>query len=171
MENGNHSEGSANRSISTRAVDATVAAVLIVFGAVIMYSSYQLGAGWGAEGPQSGYFPFYIGLMILISAAVTLYQSVLGKADRGKVFVEYEQLKPVFKMLAPTLVYVLGVQLLGIYVASTIFIAGFMRIMGKYSWLKSLLVGGGVSVFFFWMFERQFLVPLHKGPIEAWLGF
>jgi hypothetical protein len=33
------------------------------------------------------------------------------------------------------------------------------------------LVSLGNSIVFFLIFERWFLVPLPKGPIETWLGF
>jgi hypothetical protein len=65
---------------------------------------------------------------------------------------------------------VLLIQFLGIYAASTLFIAAFMMWLGKYGWLKSALVGCGVSVAFFILFEIWFHVPLPKGPIEAMLG-
>jgi hypothetical protein len=74
-------------------------------------------------------------------------------------------------VLLPTAVYVLAIQLTGIYVASAIFIAAFMRVMDKYSWLKAVLVGVGVSITMFWMFEVQFMVPLPKGPLEALFGY
>jgi uncharacterized membrane protein (DUF4010 family) len=65
----------------------------------------------------------------------------------------------------------LAIQLIGIYAASAIFIAAFMRVMDKYSWLKTAAVGAGVSVTMFWMFEVWFMVPLPKGPIEALFGY
>ena len=81
-----------------------------------------------------------------------------------------DQLKAVFSVAIPTLFYVLLIQYLGIYVASTVFIAGFMVWLGKYSWFKAAVVGVGVSVVFFVMFEVWFNVQLPKGPLEALLG-
>ena len=74
-------------------------------------------------------------------------------------------------VLLPTIVYVLATQFVGIYVASTIFIAAFMRVMDKRSWLKVILISLGVSAALFWLFEIQFMVPLPKGPLEALLGY
>ena len=74
-------------------------------------------------------------------------------------------------VLVPTIVYVLAIQLIGIYVASALFIAAFMRVMDKYSWLKTLVISIGVNVTLFWMFEVQFMVPLPKGPLEALFGY
>ena len=89
----------------------------------------------------------------------------------GKVFVSYADLKPVLTMLVPTIVYVALIKPLGIYVASALYIAGFMLFQGKYSWLPTLLVSVGVPVVVFLLFEIWFLVPLPKGPIEHMLGF
>ena len=60
---------------------------------------------------------------------------------------------------------------LGIYVASAIFILAFMIVIGRENPLKALGVGILVPVALFFMFEKWFLVPLPKGPLEAWLGY
>ena len=57
--------------VTYRAMDLLVAAILMVVGAVVMKNSYDLGAGWSPTGPESGYFPFYIGLLILASSTIT----------------------------------------------------------------------------------------------------
>jgi hypothetical protein len=80
-------------------------------------------------------------------------------------------LKPVLLVLLPTALYVLAIQLIGIYVSSALFIGGFMRIMGRYGWGKTLLVSVGFSAVLFWLFEVQFLVPLPKGPLEEMFGY
>ena len=59
---------------------------------------------------------------------------------------------------------------LGIYVASAIFIALFMKWLGKYAWPMTIGVSVGVPVVFFLLFEVWFKVPLPKGPLEAALG-
>jgi hypothetical protein len=46
-----------------------------------------------------------------------------------------------------------------------------MRLMDKYSWLKTLAVSIGLNAVLFWLFEIQFLVPLPKGPLEALFGY
>jgi hypothetical protein len=92
------------------------------------------------------------------------------RIDRA-VFVTHVQLKQVLVILLPSTAYVLGVQLIGIYVSSALFIALFMKIAGKYSWMRSITVGVGVSVSAFVMFEIWFKIPLPKGPIENLIGY
>jgi hypothetical protein len=154
-------------------VDAGVAVLLLIIGGVVIFEARRLGAGWGSDGPGAGYFPFYIGLILCISAAGILYQSTLGKDKDTGVFVDREQLKRVSSVFLPAVVYVLAMVFVGIYVASAIYIALFMIVLGKYSPLKSVLIGVIVNIFFFVMFEVWFKVPLYKGTLEPlrFLGY
>jgi len=158
---------------SMTAVEAVVAFLIFVFGAVIVYDSVRLGHRWGEEGPQSGYFPFYIGVITCICSAVTLYQALFGSLRSKEVFVEYGQLKDVLSVLIPAAVYVLGIQVIGIYLASTIYITLFMTIMGKFPLIKGVAVGVGVAAAFFALFEVWFKIPLYKGWINllAFTGY
>jgi hypothetical protein len=165
------SDGAGGGGISSRSVEIAVALIFLLIGGVVIFDSVRLGAGWSSDGPQAGYFPFYTGALICISGLVTLGQTIFGKASRSaKIFVEWTALKQVFSVLLPAAVYVLGIQLVGIYVASALYIAGFMRWLGHYSWGKSIALGVIVSAVAFMMFEVWFQVPLYKGVYDL-LGF
>jgi hypothetical protein len=155
---------------TVRSVEIWVAVVVFLFGAGVVFDSYRLGARWGEDGPQAGYFPFYVGLLICVSSVITLVLAWRNPALASESFVDRGQLKLILIVLAPTIVYVTLIAYLGFYVASTLFIAYFMRLLGKYPWLKVALVAVGVSVVFFLTFEIWFAVPLPKGPLEAALG-
>lgn len=159
--------------VGTHIVDAITALLVMVLGGVVLYGSSKLGSEWTSDGPGPGYFPFYIGLILTISGAGIFFQALFGKNKNTDVFVDREQLGRVFSVLLPAVVYVLGIQLIGIYVASAIYITLFMVILGKYSWIKSLAVGLSVNVIFFMMFEVWFKVPLFKGEFDllSGLGF
>lgn len=155
---------------SVRSVEVWVAAVVFIFGAVVVIDSYRLGARWGEDGPEAGYFPFYVGLLVCVSGAFVLVLALRNMALASESFVTHGQLKMILTVLAPTVVYVGLIAYLGLYVASTLYIAYFMRQLGKYSWIKIAPVSVGVSVAFFLTFEIWFQVPLPKGPLEAALG-
>lgn len=159
--------------ISTRTVELVVAALIFTGGAVVVYDSYRLGSKWGSDGPQSGYFPFYIGLLICISSIVNFVQALLAKPADAGLFVEWGPFKLVLTVLIPAALYVLGVKYIGIYLASAIYITIFMTWLGKYSWLRSIAVGVAVNVSFFLMFEVWFKVPLYKGDLDPlrFLGY
>jgi hypothetical protein len=166
-----HNDEAAQAGPRAVLVDLVVAILVFAVGALVAWDSYRLGASWASDGPQAGYFPFRIGLLLCICGAVVAVQSVLRiKTDRT-IFVAYPQLKQVMVILLPSALYVLGIQLIGIYVPSAIFIALFMKFAGHYSWLRSVVVGGGVSVVSFVLFEIWFKIPLPKGPVENLLGY
>jgi hypothetical protein len=146
-----------------RAAEIAVAAAFFVLGAIVVFDSVRLGARWIADGPQPGYFPFYLGLIICASSAITIVLALLMPAQNNRTFVERGQLKLVLSVLIPSAVYVALVGWLGIYVSAVLFIALFMR------W-KVAAVSLGNSIVFFLIFERWFLVPLPKGPVETLLG-
>jgi len=162
--------GSHGRGVGTRSVELVVAALFFLFGCVVIYDSFRLGRGWADEGPQAGYFPFYLGAIICVSALVTIFQALTSASMKKKVFVENEQLWLVMKVFVPTLVYVGRIGVLGIYVSSIAFIGFFMRWLGDYAWSKVVLVPVCVIAVFFVVFEMWFKVPLPKGPLESLLG-
>jgi len=158
---------------SVRLWEIIVAAMFLVFGAIVVWDSRRLGAQWGSDGPQAGYFPFYIGAIICVASLVNLLTAV-AKGSRD-AFVEWGQLRLILIVMVPTLAYVALMNnpwySLGMYVPSIVFIAFFMRFLGKYGWAKIAAVSIGTMVAFFVMFEIWFKVPLPKGPIEAAFGF
>ena len=160
------------RGVATWKIELFVALVLLAFGTLIAFKSWELGAGWRDDGPGAGYFPFYIGLLVCIASAVVIVRAIAGRHD-DDVFVTYAQLKLVFTVLLPSLAFVLVTQFLGLYVGSLLFIAAFMVWVGHYGWLRSIGVGFAVAALSFLMFEVWFKVPLFKGTLEPlrFLGY
>jgi len=158
---------------SIRTWEAIAAAAFLVIGGLVVYDSRRLGASWGDDCPQAGYFPFYIGVLICIASAMNLYEAF--KKPSHEAFVTWGPLRMVLIVMVPYAIYVAlianPVYSLGFYEASVICIAIFMRYLGKYGWGKIALVSVGTMVAFFLMFEIWFSVPLPKGPIEALLGY
>jgi hypothetical protein len=160
---------------SVRTWEIVVGVLFLVFGAIVVWDSQRLGSKWGSDGPQAGYFPFYIGCLILLASAANLVQVFLSGDALRKAFVEWGQLRMILVVMIPSAVYVFLIAnpwfSLGIYVASAIFIAFFMRYLAKYAWPKIVAVAIGTNLAFFVMFEIWFSVPLPKGPLETALGF
>jgi len=159
--------------LSTRGAEIVVALVLFAIGALVVFDSHRLGSSWGADGPEAGYFPFYVGLITCISSLVILGQTLARRGARSAVFVEWQALRQVLSVLVPAAVFVLAIQLIGLYVAAALYIAGFMRWLGNYSWLKSVVLGTLVSALAFVTFEVWFQVPLYKGAFNplSFLGY
>jgi len=171
-----HEQGDASDEpglVSNRVMEIVVALVLLGISAIIITDSLRLGIGWAeGEGPRGGYFPFYIAVVLATASIAILLKAVMGKGEGlSDAFVTRPAFVRVITVLIPAIIYVGAVQYIGLYAASGLFIFFFMIFVGGESALRALLVALGVPLFFFMMFEKWFLVPLPKGPIEAMLGF
>lgn len=149
-------------------VEIGVVAFMTLFGAIVIVGSLQVGIGWGLEGPQAGFFPFYLGLLIIISSAVNFVQIMMARSDA--LFAEWGQLRRVLAVVVPTTIYVALIPYAGIYVASALLIAAFMKWLGRYGWSLIVAISVGVPIATYLMLEKWFLIPLPKGPIEDFLG-
>lgn len=158
--------------ISRRMVELGVAVAVFAVGLAIISDSIHLGIGWVNKSPESGYFPFRVGVILALASVGIAIQSALDKSERAKEpFVSWERFRLVLAVFIPTAIYVAGIAMVGIYVSSALFIAAFMIVAGKFNWLYSAAIGVAAVVVVFWLFEVQFLVPLPKGPLETLLGY
>lgn len=153
---------------SRQAVEFATAVAILAFAMIVILGSLQAGIEWGAEGPQSGFFPFLTGAAIAISSLVNLTQC--ARSGSSGIFAEWTQLRQVAAVIVPTGVYVFVIGWLGLYVPSVILITGFMIWLGKYNPFQAMAVAITVMAITFVTFEWWFLVPLPRGPIEAWCG-
>jgi putative tricarboxylic transport membrane protein len=156
-------------TVGVRWPELLVALFLMALAGLVLADSLRVGIGWGDDGPRSGYFPFYIGLALLGSSGWTAFKA-LRRWRVVEVFAEREQLRLVMAILWPMTVYVALVTFMGIYVSSVVLIAYFMLRHGKHGAALTAAVSVGVPLFFYVVFERWFLVPLPKGPLEALVG-
>ena len=146
-----------------------MAALLLALGLLMIVSNARLGAGWSDDGPQSGYFPLRMGVLLALSSVGIAVQAL--RMPKEVTFVRWDQLKPVLQVAVPMLAYVALIQLAGMYVASALFVAAFMKVIGKYPVWKSVLTGVISALVLFWIFEIKFVVPMPKGPLEALFGY
>ncbi|MET0852916.1 MAG: tripartite tricarboxylate transporter TctB family protein [Candidatus Rokuibacteriota bacterium] len=152
-----------------RVADLITVVGLAAIGILVIVDSLRLGMGWGSDGPQSGFFPFWLAVLLLLSAGVIAAQTL--SHPRGGPFVRREALGPVLKMALPAAAFVVLVQAIGLYVAAPLYMGVYMRWIGRHSWPATLLTGMAFSVITFVVFEKWFLVPMPKGPLETWLGY
>ena len=156
---------------SKRAVDVAVSLVLLAFAGVLGFDNWRTGMGWDATGPQAGYFPFYLSIILGAAAVYGLAREfVAWRKETGETFVSAEQFRRVLQVFVPTLVFCLITQWLGIYVASFLLITGFMIQIGRIAAWKSVLTALVFSVAMFVTFDIAFDVIMPKGPVEALFG-
>jgi hypothetical protein len=152
-----------------RAADLTTAAILIAGGLLAIWDSLRIGIGWGTDGPKSGFFPFWLGV-IMVGACLVIAAKAWRLADRTP-FIRREAIAPVLKVLLPATAFVLSIHWIGLYVATTVYMAVYMRWIGRNSWLSIVVVSVVTSLVTFYVFEIWFLVPMPKGPLETYLGY
>jgi putative tricarboxylic transport membrane protein len=156
--------------LSNRAADIAVALILVAVGGLVIADSLRLGIGWAEDGPKPGYFPFYTGLLIVLSSLCTIVLT-LGRIKSSESFVGRARFRDVLKIFVPSAVYVGLIGFIGIYVASALFIAVFMRWLGRFGWPMIIIVSVAVPFSLFLIFELWFLLPLPKGPLEDVFGY
>ena len=149
-------------------VEMGVAAFMLLLGIVAVVGSLKVGTGWGAEGPKSGFFPFWIGLIVAGTSAYNFVRAYTHGSR--KLFARWIQIVQVLKVVLPLTLYVGAIPWLGIYISSALLIAGFMRWIGRYGWPLAAAISIGLPVVVYITFEMWFLVPLPKGPLEDLLG-
>ena len=135
------------------------------------FDNWRSGAGWASDGPKSGYFPFYLSLLLGAASLFGLVKTLVERKGAQAPFVNRDQLRRVMQVLVPTFLFCLLTQWLGIYVASFFLVAGFMRFVGGIAWWKSLLTSFLFAAAMFVTFDVAFDVIMPKGPLEALLGF
>jgi hypothetical protein len=169
----NASENHDSSVVSNRTMDIAVALVLMTIASVVMIASYRLGAGWSPDvGPDSGYFPFYVSLFMFIASGATFIKhAFLSRGVRGGSFIARQEMMMVLQVLIPMSIFVVLAIYIGIYISMALFIGFFMMWLGKYPLLRTAPVALAVPIVLFVVFEIWFLVPLPKGPFEAWLGY
>ena len=155
----------------TRGPELIVGLVIMGLAALVITDSMRIGTGWADDGPQAGYFPFYVGSILMAASGLIVLTTLLKWGSAKAVFATRDELVPVFQMLVPMVIYVVAMVYLGIYLPSAVLIGFFMRQHGGFAWPLTLGVSVGVPLAFFLVFEKWFLVPLPKGPIENLLGF
>jgi putative tricarboxylic transport membrane protein len=152
-----------------RAADLITASILIFLGSLVLVDAIRLGIDWGLDGPKSGFFPFWLALIMIVCCVTIMAQQAFKTARPA--FVDREKLRPVLTVLWPATLAVVLMEWLGLYVASALYMGFYMRWVGRHSWVAVILLSLGIPIVTFWVFERWFYVPMPKGPLEAWLGY
>ena len=155
---------------STRVVDVVVSLSLLALALTLGWDNWRTGAAWDSTGPQPGYFPFYLSVILGAASIYGLVAAFLSRKDSAETFVTRAQLRRVIAVFVPTLLFCFATQFLGLYVASFLLILGFMRMVGKIALWKSLLTAFVFTAAMFVTFDIAFDVIMPKGPLEAAFG-
>jgi len=155
---------------STRTVEIAVSLALLGFAVLMALDNRRTGMSWDSTGPQAGYFPFYLSVILGVASLFGLLKQFFSRKQTRVAFVTRAQFWRVLQVFVPTLLFCLATQWLGLYVASFLLVAGFMAWVGRIAVWKSLLTAFVFSLAMFVTFDFAFDVIMPKGPVEAWFG-
>jgi putative tricarboxylic transport membrane protein len=153
-----------------RTADLVVALVQVAVAGVVIVEGLRLGTGWSTDGPQPGFFVFYLGVALLVAASALTFRAVRGPAE-ARAFVTRPQAVSVATVFVPAVAAVALTHVVGLYVSGALYLGTYMRAVGRHSWTLTVVLAIGIPVATFLVFEVWFLVPLPKGPLEAALGY
>ena len=156
---------------TSRGVEIAVSLVLLALALTLGFDNWRTGISWDSTGPQAGYFPFYLSVILAGASLYGLVSAALARAEASETFVTRAQLRRVMAVFVPTLLFCLATQFLGMYVASFLLIASFMRMVGKIALWKSLLTAFLFTAIMFVTFDIAFDVIMPKGPLETAFGY
>jgi putative tricarboxylic transport membrane protein len=156
---------------TTKTVDVAVSLLLVGFAMTLGYDNWRTGISWDSTGPQAGYFPFYLSVILAGASFYGLVSAFLSRREAAETFVTRAQLRRVMAVFVPTLLFCVATQYLGLYVASFLLIAAFMRMVGRIALWKSLLTAFVFTAAMFVTFDIAFDVIMPKGPLEAAFGY
>src|SRR5436305_2194042 len=111
-------------------VDAVVSLLLLALAVTLGYDNWRTGVSWDSTGPQPGYFPFYLSVILGGASVYGLITSFLSRREAAETLVTRAQLRRVMAVFVPTLLFCLATQFLGLYVASFLLIASYLGLFG-----------------------------------------
>lgn len=156
------------KPLKRRPLEMAAAAAIGLFAAAIIHGSLRLKTGWSATGPESGYFPLRLGILLGLASLGLFLQA--WRASGGQVFATREQLGRSLRVFLPTVMLVAAMPFIGCYLAGAMYVLYMARVEGGLRWVRAIATAATSMAVFFLVFELWFQVPLIKGPVEAWLG-
>lgn len=153
-----------------RKAEMWVSVAFVCLGIMVIADSIRLGFMWGMSGPESGFFPFYLGVGVVSSSLLVLYNTYARykKEGAGKPLMPPGAIKPILWVLIPATGMVLITEFVGLHIAAALYLAFYMRVVGKIGWVTTLLVGIISPLSLYVTFDKLFLIPLPQG---LWGGY
>lgn len=147
-----------------RKADIACGLVLLLLGGLVLWESLKLKIGWGLNGPEAGFFPFWLAVgLALCSTAVVLKAFFRGSSYGDPPFVRKGGWVPVVKVAVPAFGMVALTEAIGLYPAAAVYLAVYMRWIGNHRWITILLVSVLLPVASYFIFDKWFLIPMPKG--------
>ncbi len=162
------SENAPDGLLSRKSAEIGFALLLLAFGAAIIVGARELETGWGSSGPEAGYFPFRIGLLIVAASGLLIVQHALRSG--GDRLLGRRAAWNMACFALPLVGLAAAVPILGLYLAAVAYLLVAIGLIGRAGWKISLGVALAAPTLLFLLFEFAFRTPLPKGPLGPLLG-
>ena len=121
------------------------------------------------EGPGSGFWPFWLSLIMLLCCiwiAYNWYVRSSPPSQSEEPFLDKEGIKLLSFVVGGLVAFLLLIFVLGFYGAIFFFLIYYIKFLGSHSWRTTLLISTGVPVFCFFFFDVAMRIILPKGYLE-----
>lgn len=156
--------------VSRRTSELVTSAVTGLLGLLVCYGVLENGISWDSSGPPPGFFPFYVGCLVVLGSAATGVQALLHRVEGQPPFLDAVRGRAAALFLVPIVAFAALSAWLGLYIGMALYVLYAMRVPGRLSFAKSAAVAAVVVAVNFVIFEKLFMVPLLKGPVLNHLG-
>ena len=146
-----------------RRADRITGAALLALSAAFAACALKHYSYWGENGPGSAFLPFWLGVTMALLATVLLVRA-LRSTDPGPDWLpERSALRRLALVLGATTALVALLPLLGMFVATVLFMLVVVRGLDRHPWPTTLAVALGIASFNYLVFTWWLKVPLPVG--------
>jgi putative tricarboxylic transport membrane protein len=139
-----------------RRADQIGAVLLLLFGAGYAAVAVKSYTYWGATGPGSGFFPFWLGLTMAVLAAIFLVRATRERDPGGAWLPSGHGVRRLAAVIGATVLFVVLLPILGMTLATALFLLGLLRFLEGHTWPITLGVAlatalGNWAIFAWWL--------------------
>jgi hypothetical protein len=157
--------------MKVRTVELLMAVALALVSIAIMVKATDgLSIRWVPEkGPGSGVWPFWLSAAMLVSCLMVVFQWFRGTTPESRsedLFMTPETMRIIGITVAALFLLLLGTHVIGLYFSMALFLIFYLRVMGRHTWLLTVILSLATPIFLFFFFEGALVIPLPKAYSE-----
>lgn len=147
-----------------RKAEILTALGFVIFALAVMQQARQVGVGWAEGQPQSGFFPFWLGLLLGICGLLVLGQTALWAKNPGMGFFPHRTaFASVLKVSLTGAGMLILTYLVGFYTAAIVYLFVYTRFVGRHRWPAVILMSLLIPIGSYILFERTMDILLPRG--------
>ena len=139
----------------------------MLLSVLVMIECFRLGFGWDEmSGPQAGFVPFYLAMLMILSSLFIFYLGWKGeKKEDDNFFINREGMMEAIKIAATALLFTIILVFAGVYFAMLIFAPIFVRWLGKHNWPTVIMFTIGITLAIYFGMEVGLKIHLPRSPL------